>query len=417
MRADAKMYRGSILVAGEIAGRTVYEMGNRMLGKVRWFGFSVLWSGLLLSGLCLFALGRTPAVEAAAPNTATETATIAFASATYTVSEGDGDIPILLLIDPAISTPVSVTVFSTSIQAEGSKDFEGLHQSLVIPPNRSAYTLPLTILDDALVEGDEQLRLSLSSYQGASAGAITDTVVTIEDDDFAYLSIGDVTVSEESQSVALVITQSVTSTLESLVDVRTVEGSATAPQDYDTLFTTVIISPGMTAATVTVQLNGDAKVEPAESFLVQLEDPTNAKLANGMKTMTATITLVDDDFRPEINVQPAEADEADGQLDFVVSLSATSSQTVTVEYATANGSAVAPDDYEARSGLLTFPPGTVSATISIPLVKDAVEEVDETLSLRFTNPVQAILSRDQVTGTIHDGDGFDTFLFLPGVAR
>jgi len=286
-----------------------------------------------------------------------------------------------------------------------------VRQALVISPSISTYTISVSLLDDSLVEGAEQLRLTLSNLQGAVFGPITNTVITIEDEDIAYLYVSDVTVDEDAESVSLMITQSTTSTLESLVDVRTVNDSATSPEDFDALFTTVIIPPGSTEATVTVQLNGDELVESAETFFVALDDSTNALIGN----ITATVTLIENDIFPEIGVAVAEANEADGILPFVVTLSTTWDEAVTVEYATADGSAIAPDDYLSTVGVLMIPPGALTATVDVALVADQVDEPDESFYLLLTNPVQAILSSNEVEGIIHDT--FRDYLFLPGLAR
>jgi hypothetical protein len=354
---------------------------------------------------------KAATAESSAHESSEDASTISFGSGSYTVAEASGNISIALHINPISSTPVTLTVSSANIQAEALKDFDGLRQSLVIPPNDGAYTISVTIFDDVLVEGDEQLRLTLSNLQGVTSGAITETVVTIEDNDIAYLGVRDITVDEEAKTLAIVVTQSVTSTLESLVDLRTVEGSATAPEDFESLFTTVVIPPGSTAATVTMRLNGDEQVESVENFFIQLEDPTNAELGNDR----ATVTLIDDDVFPEIGLEPVEANETDGVLSFAVTLSSTWSRTVTVEYATSDGSAVAPDDYLPVTGTLLIAPGEVMGTVLVELVEDEIDEPDESFYLVLTDPVQAILNSNEVEGIIHDS--FASALYLPGIER
>jgi hypothetical protein len=208
-----------------------------------------------------------------------------------------------------------------------------------------------------------------------------------------------------------VITQSITSAFESLVDVLTIEGSATAPEDFEALVTTVAIPPGSTEATATVKLNGDDLYESTESFIIQLQNAINAQIAN----VTATVTLIDDDFYPELTLESAEANERDGALPFVVTLSSAWEQTVTVDYTTLDGSAIATADYLTSTGVLTIAPGSLTATVSVTLIEDQIDEPDESFYLILTNPVQAILSTDQVEGIIHDS--FPEFLFLPGIVR
>ena len=68
------------------------------------------------------------------------------------------------------------------------------------------------------------------------------------------------------------------------------------------------------------------------------------------------------------DVSLVEGNSGSANLTFTVTLSAISGKTVTVNYATANGSALAPSDYQGGSGTLTFAPGTATKTIDVPIV-------------------------------------------------
>ena len=111
------------------------------------------------------------------------------------------------------------------------------------------------------------------------------------------------------------------------------------------------------------------------------------------------------DWRPGLSVADAEAHEGeDATLDFVVSLDAASSARVTVDYATADGTATAGEDYTATSGTLTFAAGERRKTVGVPLLDDAVDEGRETFTLRLSNPQGAWLQDAEATGTIVNSD-------------
>jgi hypothetical protein len=74
-------------------------------------------------------------------------------------------------------------------------------------------------------------------------------------------------------------------------------------------------------------------------------------------TAIGTGTITDNDSQPTLSVNSPPAVEEGGPITFTVTMSNPSSFTVTVDYATANGTAVAPGDYTAVSGTLTFTPG------------------------------------------------------------
>ena len=106
-----------------------------------------------------------------------------------------------------------------------------------------------------------------------------------------------------------------------------------------------------------------------------------------------------------LSVADARVREApDATLDFAVTLSRVSSGTVAVAYATADGSATAGSDYTARKGELTFAPGETAKTVSVPVLDDAHDEGEETLTLRLSAASGAVIADGVATGTIENTD-------------
>src|SRR5207244_4338812 len=89
---------------------------------------------------------------------------------------------------------------------------------------------------------------------------------------------------------------------------------------------------------------------------------------------------------------------------FTVTLSAASSQPVTVVYATADGTATAGGDYQAASGTLTIPAGQTSGTISVPVIGDRLAEPNETFVVSLSSPTNATIADGQGIGTIVDDE-------------
>ncbi len=89
---------------------------------------------------------------------------------------------------------------------------------------------------------------------------------------------------------------------------------------------------------------------------------------------------------------------------FTVTLSAAGTQTVTVEYATANGTASAGSDYAAKLGTLTFAGGATSQTITVPVIGDTAVEPNETFTVALSNPTNATIADGQGVGTIVNDD-------------
>ena len=106
-----------------------------------------------------------------------------------------------------------------------------------------------------------------------------------------------------------------------------------------------------------------------------------------------------------IAVADARVEEGDAAvLAFAVTLSRAASAALTVDYATADGSAHAGDDYRAASGTLTFGAGERSKTIEVGVLDDAHDEGEETLTLRLSNPSGGRLADGEATGTIENHD-------------
>src|SRR5439155_507165 len=193
-----------------------------------------------------------------------------------------------------------------------------------------------------------------------------DTVnFTIVDNDAApKASVNDQTVSEGAGTATFTVSLSNPSDQPGGIDVpwatapQTATGGAapTPGVDYISSSGTVHFNPGETKHEIHVLVNGDTTDEPDESFEVQLSNPVNASINDNDKDAT----IKDDDAAPTVSIGNDSVHEGDSgtvQSTFDVVLSAASGYTVTVDYATADGTAKAGSDYVAEHGTLTFPPG------------------------------------------------------------
>ncbi len=111
--------------------------------------------------------------------------------------------------------------------------------------------------------------------------------------------------------------------------------------------------------------------------------------------------------KPAITVADASVTEGNSgttTLSVAVTLSAASTSTVTVDYATADGTATAGSDYTAANGTLRFRPGETRETISIGVIGDTIIEADETFAVTLSDPVNARIGRATATATIKNDD-------------
>ena len=106
-----------------------------------------------------------------------------------------------------------------------------------------------------------------------------------------------------------------------------------------------------------------------------------------------------------LSVADASATEGtDANMTFTVALSRSLAFPATVDYATAEGTATAPEDYTATSGTLTFSAGETSKTVQVPIVDDSHDDDGETFTLTLSNPSGAVIDDGTATGTIRNND-------------
>jgi len=223
------------------------------------------------------------------------------------------------------------------------------------------------------------------------------------------VSIGDPTITEGNTgtlNAVFTVTLSAASNQAVTVNFATADGTATAGSDYVAKTGTLTIPAGQTSATITVPVNGDRLAENSEMFSLRLTDPTNAFIADGF----GLATIVDNE--PRISINNVSKSEGNGNgnaktttLTFTVRLSAAYDQAVTVNYTTANGSATAGSDYQAKTGSVTFAPGETIKTITIVVNGDKTRESNETLFVDLLRPSSnALISKARGVGTILNDD-------------
>ena len=126
----------------------------------------------------------------------------------------------------------------------------------------------------------------------------------------------------------------------------------------------------------------------------------------------AVISHITTGGTPTLSIDDVTVVEGDaGTVDaiFTVTLSAISGQEVTVDYATADGTATAGSDYVAGAGALTFIVGDTEETITVAVNGDLLDEPDETFLVNLANPANATLSDGLGQGTIRNDDSDEIF--------
>uniref|UniRef100_UPI0040485D5F Calx-beta domain-containing protein n=2 Tax=Aliarcobacter sp. TaxID=2321116 RepID=UPI0040485D5F len=107
---------------------------------------------------------------------------------------------------------------------------------------------------------------------------------------------------------------------------------------------------------------------------------------------------------PEISISDSVVNEKDGEISFTISLSQSTTNTVLVNFSTADGTAKSILDYINTSGPIIFLPGETVKTITIPVTNDDINEISENFFINLDTPINATIADDQAQGTIIDDD-------------
>ncbi|MBS3029307.1 MAG: SBBP repeat-containing protein [Dolichospermum sp. DET50] len=185
----------------------------------------------------------------------------------------------------------------------------------------------------------------------------------------------------------------------------TLSGSATNGTDYSNLTGTVSFAAGASTAIVTVTPTDDNIFEVTETAVLTLTSGTGYILGT---TSSATVNITDNDPQPTISINDVaviEGNSGTTNATFTVTLSNPSSQPITVNYATADGTATIADlDYNAANATISFAPGEISKTVTIAVVGDTKSENPEAFTVNLSNVTNATITKATGVGTITNDD-------------
>lgn len=340
----------------------------------------------------------------------------------FIVSPAGAQTPALYIIDQSgpegaiiqvsvgLSMPTGLTVTVDYMTHGGTAvspdDYDDLSGTLTFIPGDTLEYIYVSTWDDSIDEADEAFTANLENPVNAVIGD-NQAIVTLQDGDpLPLLSFATFT-DEEGTGGATTFAIDVTLTPASgrtvTVNYGTSGGSATPGADYTPVSGMLTFVPGDTLETVMVSINPDIIDEPLEDFYVNFSSPVNAT----MGASSALVRIVDDDLMPTITINDVSLTEGNSGsvgMQFTISLSAPSGYTVTVQYATAPGTAMPGSDYQSVGTITGFSPGVTSATVMVPIMGDLIDEFDETFTVVLSAPANAAIADPSGLGTILDND-------------
>lgn len=350
----------------------------------------------------------------------TAASVVQFSESLYSANEIDGAMVVSVTLSAPSAETVTVAVASSDGTATvGDGDYSAVSTNVVFNPGETVKSFSVPLNNDALQEGEETFVMTLSSPTNVLLGSQATATGVIIDDDVTSVQFqpSALTVSEADGQAALKVTLSKAAVFSITVNYATSDGSAVssgALVDYSAASGTVTFNPGELSHTIVVPIADDGLHESTESFSVILSNVAPGSVALSTLNGTANVTVNDDDPAPVagFSSDAYSVVENAGVADITVVLSNGSSSVVTVDYASANGVALAGSDYTTATGTLTFAPGEVSKSFSVTIVNDSLNELEEALTLRLRNPQNAALSpTSSVPLSILDDDAEPTVQF------
>ncbi len=290
--------------------------------------------------------------------------------------------------------------FSTDYTQSGAASFTSTTGTVTFAAGSSTATVTVNPTADTTVESDETVILTLASGTGYTVGTTTPVTGTINNDDTTVtLAVSPASVTEDgTTNLVYTFTRSGVTTNPLTVN-YTIGGTATLNTDYTRTGTnnTVTFAAGSAIATVTIDPTADTIVESNETVILTLAAGTGYTIGT---TTPVTGTINNDDFS-QLSINDITVVEGkDNNAILTVTVDNPNPQQITVNYTTAPINATANVDYTSKTGTITIAPNTATATISIPLLNDNLNEPDEVFTVTLSNPVNATINPDEAIGQV-----------------
>ena len=358
---------------------------------------SAVLSGLSAGGRNVQFTGGAASISGAGTITNNDSATVSIAAAS--ANEGEQlsfGVTLSNLVDSAISFTATT---SNGTATTANSDYTAVASTITVPANTLSYQVAVSTTENTRVERDETLTLALSSlnsngrnvsFTGGASGIQAGG--TILNDDVATLSVGTVEATEGhsgNKAFLLPVTLNGSVDIPFTVDYQSGDGTATQA-DYDFLDTLGTLSFSGTDGEVrnaTVNVRGDQKYEPDETFTVTLQNLNNvgrSGLSIGSGTNTGTI--LNDEAIPVVTLSrdSASVPEETGSFTVTATQDKYSSFSTVVTFAYSGSASGAGVDYSGAASV-TIAAGSLSASTTISTVDDELVETDETVQVGITS--------------------------------
>jgi hypothetical protein len=314
-----------------------------------------------------------------------------FGATSYAVAENvTGGKVTLTVTRPGNTGPVSVKYTTQNGTARAGMDYVAVSGTLSFTTELSK-TFTVSLLNNTLADGLRSFTIALGDPSaGAEVGTPASATLTIADDDKAgtiqFAAVA-ASIVEGGGTLLLGVTRTGGTASGVTVDYATADGTATtADNDYAATAGTLTFAANESSKTIAIPITPDLNLEPNETFTVTLGNPGGGGSLGTSKT--ATVTIANDDVAGTLQVAATTVSVAEnaGRASVTVIRTVGSAGSVSVNYSTSNGTALAGMDYTATAGTLVFGPGETSQTISVPILDNTVVNTNKAFKITLSSP-------------------------------
>ena len=300
---------------------------------------------------------------------------VSFASASQSVDEGSGTHNVGVTLSPAPATAVTFTYTVGGTAAVGSDFTIANSGTLTVPAGATTATIPVTVIDDSVVEGSETVVLKLSGSAGYRVGSPGMHTLTIVDGPRVSFASASQSVDEGSGTRDVGVTLDKAPTSDITVK-YTVGGTATA--------------------TIPVAVIDDSVAENSETVVLTLAGGSGYSAVN---PRTHALTISASDMSPPAMVSFAEWGlqelEWSGTHDVKLTLDPAPAGDITLTYKV-SGTATPDEDYTALPGTLVVPAGATTAVIPVTIIDDTHEDNGESVALTLVEGLGYRVKSDRI---------------------
>ena len=315
---------------------------------------------------------------------------VEFGDTTYAAPEGGtATVEVTLSADPERTVTIPVT--KTNQGGATPADYSGVPASVTFNTGEISKTFTFNATDDSVDDDGESVKLGLGALPSrVTKGTTEESVVSITDDDKptsltvkfeqSTYRVG------EGSSVVVKLTLSDDPEQNIVIPITTTNQGGATSADYEPIPTAVTFSAGETSTSISVTAVDDTVDDDTESVRLSFGTlPTTPATVTQVSPSETVVSITDDDV-PEVtvNFQSAALTVAEGNSATVrVILSADPERTVTIPITRSNEDGASDQDYSGVPASVTITSGNTSATFSVSMTQDTIDDDGENVKLGF----------------------------------